>query len=336
MQEKTMAHEIQNNDGMVLVKERAWHGLGTVIPEAVGPIEAMRIAGMDWTVEESMALTATFEGDNNIPERATVETHKTLRRSDDKTILGTVGADYCVLQNAKLAEIAEALGSSGQVKVETAGTLFGGKRQFFLLRSGTVDIGKRDDEVRQYVLLANSHDGTMSATAFPTSIRVVCNNTLTAALSRSGSGVYRWKHTSGLKMRVEDIKGVLSAYGRVRDAETEAMQALAGKSMSREDIQSLWTDVLVAMDGPIAVNPKSESDKRRKEKAVSELAYMSRVFDREAKSFGANAWVAANAATHLIGHSRGYLKGEARVNANLFGGYADDKRMVMRRALELV
>lgn len=331
-----MAHGIESNDGMVLVKEKAWHGLGTIIPEAVSPTQALRLAGMDWIVEESDALTATFGADSGNPERSAVETHKTLRRSDDKTILSTVGADYCVLQNQKLAEIAEALNNSGEVKVETAGTLFGGKRQFFLLHSGTVDVGGKGDILHQYVLLANAHDGTMSATAMPTSVRVVCNNTLTMALGSASRNAYRWKHTSGLALRTDDIKAALATYGVAAKRERDAMQTLAGKSLTRDEIQSLWTDVLVSLDGPIAVNPKNERDDRRKAKAVEELAIMSRVFDREARMYGANAWVAANAATYVIEHSRGYLKGEARTNANLFGGYADDKRLVMSKALQLV
>lgn len=331
-----MAHEIQDNDGMVLVKQKAWHGLGTVIPEAVSPTQALTLAGMNWTVEESDALTATFGADSGNPERSTVETHKTLRRSDDKTILSTVGVDYCVLQNQKLAEIAEALNNSGEVKVETAGTLFGGRRQFFLLHSGTVDVGNRGDILHQYVLLANAHDGTMSATAMPTSVRVVCNNTLTMALGSARNGAYRWKHTSGLALRTDDIKAALASYGNAAKRDREAMQALAAKPLTRDQIQSLWTDVLIALDGPIATNPKTASDDRRKSKAVEELAVMSRVFDRESRMYGASAWVAANAATYVIEHNRGYLKGESRVNANLFGGYADDKRMVISKALQLV
>jgi len=63
---------------------------------------------------------------------------------------------------------------------------------------------------------------------------------------------------------------------------------------------------------------------------------MTRVFDREQQQFGATAWVAANAATNYIQFHRGHLKGEARQNADLFGAYADAKRVVMNKALALV
>jgi phage/plasmid-like protein (TIGR03299 family) len=329
-----MAHEIRSNDSLVLARNRAWHGLGTIIPTTCTPAEALAIGGLDWQVEESAALTATFVNADGVADRSIIETHKTLRRSDDQSILSTVGADYCVLQNTRLAEIATALGSEDKVRVESAGSLFGGKKVFFLLHANTLDIGGKGDIVEQFILLANAHDGTMSATALPTSVRVVCNNTLTAALGATAA--YRWRHTSGLALRVEDIKAALAAYGKVAETEADAMNALAAKPMTREQIQALWTDVLVALDGPIATNPRDEKQARRKQKAVDALADMTRVFDSEASQFGATAWVAANAATNYIQFHRGYLKGEARQNADLFGTYSDAKRTVMSKALALV
>lgn len=331
-----MAHHISQNDGMVLVGSAAWHGIGIVLPNAVTPVEAMRIGRMDWNVEESTSMTAVFVGKDGTPERSIITSHKSLRRDDDKSVLATVGSDYCVLQNATLATIAESLGQEGKVQIETAGTLFGGRKVFFLIKSNTVDVGGRGDLVHQYLLLANSHDGTMSATVIPTSVRVVCQNTLTMALSGASKSAYRWRHTSGLSLRVEDIKAALKHYNQAANSDAEKMNSLASRLMTRNEIQELWTDVLVALDGPIPVKPKDEAQSRRKQRAVDALADMTRVFDRESADYGATAWVAANAATNYIQFHRGTLKGEARQNADLFGSYADAKRVVMSRALQLV
>ena len=331
-----MAHEIRSNDSLVLARTAAWHGLGQILPDTVSPTDALRIGRLDWMVEESTSLTATFVGNDGTAERNIIDTHKSLRRSDDQSILSTVGADYSVLQNSTLAEIATSLGSQGSARVETAGSLFGGRKVFFLLHTNTLDVGRKGDTVEQYILLANSHDGTMSATAMPTSVRVVCNNTLTMALGAASKSAYRWRHTSGLALRVDDIKTALATYGIAAKAEAEAMESLAAKPLTRDEIQSLWTDVLVALDGPIAKNPKTEQESRRREKAVDALADMTRVFDQESSQFGASAWVAANAATNYIQYHRGYLKGDARVNADLFGAYGDAKRTVMSKALALV
>jgi len=330
-----MAHQIYSNDRVVMAGQGAWHGLGIVLPEQFTPADALRIGGLDWSVEESTALTATFAEANGEATRNIVETHKTLRRSDDKSILGTVGAGYSPVQNSTLAEIANAFNSTGQVRCETAGSLFGGKRVWFLLDAGTVEVGKRGDQVARYVMIHNTNDGTASLGGDAVNKRVVCNNTYTGAL-REGGSFFRFRHTSGIGLRVEDAKQALAAYWVQSRNDEAAMQAMAAKPLTRQQIQSLWTDVLIAMDGPIATNPKTESEQRRREKAIGELAYMSKVFDRESADFGANAWVAANAITNYIEHERGRLKGEGRVSANLFGSYNDHKRTAFRKALELV
>lgn len=329
-----MAHELQSNDTLVLATKSAWHGLGIVLPDEFTVAEALSVGRLDWSVEESTALTATFVEREGEATRSLIETHKTLRRSDDKTILSTVGSDYTVLQNTALADIASSLGTEGGVKVESAGSLFGGRKVFFLIRTKTVDVGLKGDIVQQYILLANAHDGTMSATVMPTKIRVVCANTFTRALNhRSAAKAFRWRHTAGLALKTEDIKAALASYSATAADDAAAMNALAAKSLTSAQIQSLWTDVLVALDGPIAIDPVNDQQARRKVKAVEALANMARVFDSEAAQFGPTAWVAVNAATNYIQYHRGANTGDARVNSDLFGAYSDAKHVAMELAL---
>jgi len=330
-----MAHEIRSNDQVVLARTAAWHGLGIVLPDQFTPTEALRIGGLDWTVEESTSLTATFVENDGTASRNIVETHKTLRRSDDKSILATVGAGYTPVQNSTLAEIAESFNKTGLVKCETAGSLFGGCKVWFLLNGETVDIGGRGDTVASYLMLHNAHDGTASLGADLVKTRVVCHNTYTGAL-REGGKAFRWRHTSGIALKTEEIKAAIANFRAQESADIEAMNAMAARKLTVAEIQELWTDVLVALDGPIVKNPKTEAEQRRRDKAISEYAHMSRVFDSEAAQFGASAWVAANAATHLIQHGRGRLRGDDRINSDLFGSYAEAKRIVMSKALALV
>lgn len=329
-----MAHEIRSNDRVVLARTQAWHGLGIVLPDQFTPAEALAVGGLDWTVEESTALTATFAEVDGTATRNIIDSHKTLRRSDDKTILGTVGSGYGIVQNSTLAEIANSFNLAG-VRVETAGSLFGGRKIWFLLDGGSIDVGGKGDVTNRFIMLHNAHDGTASLGGDLVKTRVVCNNTYTGALNEGGA-FFRYRHTSGIALRVEDAKQALAAFRSVTEKDDAAMQALAAKNLSRAEIQSLWTDVLVALDGPIAVNPKTESEHRRKQKAVDALVDMTRVFDAEQQQFGATAWVAANAVTNYIQYHRGRLTGDARKSADLFGSYADAKRLTMRKALALV
>lgn len=330
-----MAHEIRDNDKVLLARTQAWHGLGTVLPDTFTPEEALTIGGLGWTVEESTALTATFAEADGSATRNIVETHKVLRRSDDKSVLATVGINYGVVQNSTLIDIANTFSLAGNVRCETAGSLFGGRRVFVLLDGKTVDVGGRGDLVNRFIMLHNGHDGMSALGADIVTTRVVCNNTFMGAL-REGGAFFRFRHTSGIGLRIEDAKQALAGYAKQAQEDDAIMAALAAKPMNREQIQALWTDVLVALDGPIAANPSNEKQQRRRDKAVSELASMSRVFDAEAAQYGASAWVAANAVTNVIEHQRGRMKGDARMSANLFGAYADAKRVAMNAAVALL
>lgn len=329
-----MAHGIRSNDTVILARTKAWHGLGIVLPEQFTPSDALTIGGLDWTVEESTAMTATFVEPNGDATREIIGTHKTLRRSDDKSVLATVGSGYTPVQNKTLAEIADAFNQAG-VRVESAGSLFGGRKVWFLVDGGSVDVGGKGDITNRYIMLHNAHDGTASLGGDLVKTRVVCNNTYTGALNENGA-FFRYRHTSGIALRVDDAKAALAAFRGVVAKDDAAMHALAAKSLTRSEIQTLWLDVLVALDGPIAVNPKTESEARRKQKAVDALADMTRVFDREALRFGGTAWVAANAVTNYIQYSRGRLTGDARTSSDLFGSYAEAKRLTMRKALALI
>lgn len=162
-----MAHEITATDNVVLAKRSAWHGLGTVVEEAPTVAGAIQLAGLDWEVE-AWPLSAT-DGDRKVA----VGTHVLNVRSDTKAPLGVVGEGYVPLQNTELGGFAEQLMGVG-VRIESAGSLRGGKRVWMLCRTEeVVEFGRNgDDRVVPYILLANGHDGALAFTVQPTTVRV--------------------------------------------------------------------------------------------------------------------------------------------------------------------
>jgi hypothetical protein len=64
-------------------------------------------------------------------------------------------------------------------------------------------VGNTDDTILPYVLLANSHDGSLALRVVPTSVRVVCQNTLNLALGRAGSTGVAIRHLDSLEDRVQ-------------------------------------------------------------------------------------------------------------------------------------
>lgn len=299
-------HEIQNNDHLVLARTAAWHGLGTVVDGAPNPFAALRLARLEWTVEESASITGIYNPGEQNEFRVSTDTAKVLVRSDDKSVLGVVGPDYTPVQNETLAELAYGLrdvASGAGVQVESAGSLRGGKRVWFLLRGETLEMGARGDLTNTYFLLTNGHDGGQALMGLGTGTRVVCANTHRIALGQAKDKI-SFRHTSGIGRRVDELAKAINDWQAAARKGKEFADALGAKPLTKAEIQSLWTDVIQRLDGPIPTNPKDGWQENRRERAVAGLAHMAQTFDREAKQFGATAWVAANAATNWVQHVR--------------------------------
>lgn len=312
-----MAHQITRTDHLVLAGERAWHGLGTVVADAPTPLDALRLARLDWTVSKSGPIVGAWDDGHTTDW----DGNSLIKRDDNNEVLGCVGSGFVPVQNHELAMLADAIGSTGEVRIETAGSLDGGARVWFLCRSDSIDIGDRGDEHIPYVLLANGHDGSLALRVFPTMIRVVCANTWRAADRNGKAGGYTFRHTTNIGTRIEECKEALAAWRTLRDRQIRRIETLAAASISREEIQNLWVRVIETCDGPIPTTPTTPAEQRRRDRSAESLAYMSEVFDREASRFGGTALVAANAATNWIEHARGRLDGAARVSSRLFGDY---------------
>jgi phage/plasmid-like protein (TIGR03299 family) len=129
-------------------------------------------------------------------------------RTDTGEVLGIVGNSYQPIQNRDAFAFFDNLVGSDEAIYETAGILGRGERIWILAKLPRHISVHRKDFVNKYLLLSNSHDGTSQVRVKLTPIRVVCNNTLTAALR--GSGEINIAHTQNA---AEDMKQALSLLG---------------------------------------------------------------------------------------------------------------------------
>lgn len=179
-----MAHMIDTTTGkaaIAYVGAKPWHGLGAELTPNADIETWRREAGLDWHVLEAPVLfNQQLPGAERVTE--TFVGRKVLYRSDTGAPLSVMSDGFNVVQPADIlslyAEIAKATG----FKLETAGALDGGRRVWALAKvnDGADIVGA--DRVRPYVLLATGFDGSMATVAKFTAIRVVCHNTITAAV----------------------------------------------------------------------------------------------------------------------------------------------------------
>lgn len=183
-----------NVETMFSVREKPWHGLGTIVQEAPTSKEALTLAGLDWNVRQEPIIYK--EQDSGY--------FMNIRSTDDK-VLGVVGGRYKPVQNVDAFDFVDGLIGEG-VTYETAGSLSTGKRIWLLAKMPDVKI--LDDVVEPYMCLTNSHDGFGSLKVCMTPVRVVCQNTLNLALN-SAKRSWNGRHTGSIENKMAAAKETL-------------------------------------------------------------------------------------------------------------------------------
>ena len=137
-----------NVENMFYVREVPWHGLGTRVEEALTSADALRLAGLDWRVEQKPIQVC---GGNQI------ENFKANIRSTDGKVLGVVSDRYQIVQNVEAFDFTDEL-IGGDVRYETAGSLQEGRKVWMLAKMPTTKIV--GDDVEPYLCFSNTHDGS--------------------------------------------------------------------------------------------------------------------------------------------------------------------------------
>ena len=337
-----MAHEIETYDNVLLHKERAWHGLGIVVEDELSPTEALDMAGLDYEIVQR----PLFYRDNNGNDVA-VPSHVANCRKDVSLLMGVVSSEYQPIQNRQMAEFCEdLLDKSGDVKIETIGTVRNGKRIWMLLKGKPFGVAK-GDEIFPYICVSNGHDGATIYRVTPTTVRTVCSNTLHMVIPDTDTGellqsAIAIKHTANALQRVEDAKLALKHYHERQESFRQTAERLARIDVKQEDVQRFFLECYTADFGEVSMNPQNKLEENRRNRAMSAFDSFSRRFDEERSIAGSSAWNAFNSYSGLIQHdkkARGkddVTRVQKRVESNLFGLNQTRTQAAFGRALQMV
>ena len=167
--------------------ERAWHGLGTVTEGTLPAREAFETAGALFTVEkrELFFPNSNALGDNDEPLWFPTESFGVVR-TDTQALLGVVSKQYEIVQNDSLLRMAEFIRE--EVEMDCVIVLSDGAKVCFTatLKGAATDIVP-GDTIKRRIVGYLGHDGKTGCGAKFTNVRVVCQNTLTAAMQDSGA-----------------------------------------------------------------------------------------------------------------------------------------------------
>jgi phage/plasmid-like protein (TIGR03299 family) len=331
-----MAHGITSTDGLMLAGTPAWHGLGTVLPERCSAFEALDVAKMNWTVQ-----VCPFTCDMNGQEVFGGD-FRAVIREDTKEVFATCSSDYRAIQNADIADMAYEISNQSGRAVESAGSIRGGRKVWFLLDMGTI-YAAQDDKVKPYLFFGASHDLSMSLTVGTIATRVVCANTFKIALSEMGDNALKIRHTLSASDRVQRIKDMLTQPQQSVKAFADDVVRMVDAPITDDQIQSFFTSVWQKAYGKLT-EADIKGDTRRATVFQKEVGTWLRNFKIDHRqtsvSTSGSVWSAFNAITQFANHEKTVRMeredGTRRKESVLFGTSAKLNSVAYQSAMALV
>ena len=218
--------------------EKAWHGLGQVVEKAMTAEEAINLANLDYEVYK----TTIHPNVDGTPTEQAIEDKFAIMRKDNNAYLGMVGSRYEIVQNKDAFGFFDAIIDSGEAIFETAGALGRGER-IFVTAKLPEDMLVGGEICNKYIILTNSHDGTSSIIAGLTTTRVVCNNTLQAALGNLSNKV-SIQHRAGAKDKLAEAHKVMSIASSYMTEVEQLFNSMADKKIDDGQLKKYIMDVM--------------------------------------------------------------------------------------------
>jgi phage/plasmid-like protein (TIGR03299 family) len=318
-----MAHQINfnkktNTYSFAAHGEPAWHGLGQIVNNAMTAEQAIKLANLDYEVSKTHIQ---YYDDEGMPIQ--VEGVYANYRNDNGDFLGLVKSRYEIVQNKDAFGFFDSIIDSGEAIYETAGALGKGERIFVMAKlPDDFEIG--GEKIKKYILLSNSHDGSSSVIAGMTNIRVVCNNTLQAALSGLENKV-SIGHIVGAKDKLKEAHKVMGIASKYNLEVQEIFNRMTDVKMTEGQYRGFFEKVM-----------KTEykvSDIKEDEKAISTrlknmvdattqfaLTHPTQTTD----AANGTLWGAYNAVSGYYNYIKNFDSAEAKFNSQFFGT-ADNK-----------
>jgi phage/plasmid-like protein (TIGR03299 family) len=317
-----MAHMIDTTTGTAAIAyagNTPWHGLGQALTPDASIETWTREAGLDYTVNESPVLFQTDAA--TLPEE--FKGRKVLHRSDTGGALAVVSDGYNVVQPSDVMGFFAKLVELGGFQMETAGVLSHGRRVWALAKVNEGADIVEGDTVRPYVLLGTSYDGTMATVAKFTSIRVVCNNTITAALGRENAGTVRVLHSE--RFNPDAVRLELGIVGDNWERFLVQSRKLSGETMGQAEADQF----VQALLKPYHTSEK-DLNQTKGYRRIMEL-FNGAAIGAGIPGVSGTRWAMLNAVTELVDHERG-RSNNTRMESAWFGTGA----AIKNKALELL
>lgn len=318
--------------------------------------EVMAAAGLDWNVAKC-ELVAKMPIHTDRPEdngfifgsNNYVECPNAFAtyRTDHNIPLGIVKERYTPVQNTEAFTFFDSAIGKDKAIWQTAG-FFGNGERIFVSVKLPKNIFVQGDPVENYLVFTTSHDGSSGVKILFTPIRVVCENTLNAAIATSTNYV-SFRHTKSVHSKIDIADEILGICKKKIDDVSETFQYLEKKKVTDIDVQKYFTDIILTSDEKTRLKDTGHTIKQlllkdgetiedsgistRKVNILSEMYdyYLTGVGQHD---FRGTAWGAYNAVTGYysnVANSDGYK----RMDSILYGDKANKIELATNLAIAL-
>lgn len=311
-------HELEIINGkaqMAYVGQVPWHGLGTQVDPGISLPDMLEEAGVDWTVKK---VPLEYEVDG---VRYSAGTKQALIRETDNKLLSVVSKTWNECQNINAFGWVQPFIDSGELAMETIGSLKNGKVVWALAKMKEKFVLFKEDETVQYLLMTNPHWFGRGIHFRSTPTRVVCNNTLSFALGE----VSDIKSTQNHR-KVFDVELMREALGIANiklEKYAEMARFLGSKRFNDKTVQDYFDRVFPSM------SVKLGKDKSRNATIAYDL-----LDDQPGMEYGKGSWWHAfNTVTYMSDHVIG-RNADTRLYSSWYGTNADRKNEALELAVE--
>jgi len=332
--------KIAGRDSFGYAGAKPWHHKGTKTPGVMTVEEALKVGNLDWEVEKRPIMTADTDMVVVPNVYAIGRVGPELNQMGEKKFIpfeSTVKGRYTIVQNAEAFNFFNSAIEEGAACIETVGALGNGEKVFAMAKVPENFEPVKGEHMEKYILLSTSHDGSANIMAAFTTIRVVCWNTLSAAISeassknrsnkkrgKQGNNIVKIRHTKSAQKRIDEAHLLLEASERYWEKLSEAYRAMAMADMTRLDVIGFVADMFPGKK----VKLQSSKGGFIETEQVSTRTENNRVkvldlFEGQAigshKGIAGTPYQMYQAITQYIDHERSIRKDSNRWEASVFG-----------------
>jgi len=305
------------------LKQKAWHGYGQISDKPLPSSEVIKLSQLDYTVIKEPVVYNFPSGKQQI-----CDDNCYTFRSDTEEILGEgLGKDYTVLQNVDAFKFFDDIVKGEGIIYETAGSLGKGEQIFITAKLPKYIKVGNDDIIEQYLFLTKSHDRRDFINIAFTPVRIVCNNTLNAAMANCTREI-KIKHDINMEQQLKQAANFMGIVNTLSPQLEQVFNSWAKVKITDKEVKRL-IEIALAPNKETLDNIRDgreiENSARYKNQVYGAIGYALGADSQKLPTTEGTLFGAYNAVTGYYQNVNSYKDDDEKVTAILCGGTAQKK-----------